>query len=144
MSRRLTAYRLAHERAGTEIHGAPLDPMLPPAALRGARSFYADSNAAPGEIRICQGTSCMLSGARDTLDRIGRNHPCRKVYCIGYCDQAPAALLPDGSPLTCATSDRIESALAATPSQPGIPDVRAECGAPIILERVARGDHAPR
>lgn len=147
MSRWLTAYRMAHERAlrggaGTEGHTAPSDPMLPAAALRGSHSFYADTSASPSEIRICQGTSCMLSGARDSLDKVGRHHACRKVYCIGYCDHAPAALLPDGRPVLRATPDLIESALAYPPSQPPLPDVRVECGAPIILERIVSGDHA--
>ncbi|GAB4585655.1 NADH-ubiquinone oxidoreductase-F iron-sulfur binding region domain-containing protein [Nocardia sp. IFM 10818] len=86
-----------------EIRPADVDEVadrsgLPPAAVAGSASFYADFTAPPGT-RICSGTGCFV--ARDGLPA----EPGPSVYCLGCCYAAPAALVggtlvagPDGSP----------------------------------------------
>ncbi len=142
MSRMPTAYRLAHERQNAGESADALDPAnaapaLPATTLRGAHSFYADAHTPTGAVRVCQGTSCVLAGAGEVHAKQARCSAVHTIYCAGYCDQSPVALLPDGRPLTRISGTLVESAVP-----PQVPDIRAECDRPIILERIVRGDHA--
>jgi len=72
---------------------------IPAASLRGTASFYADFVEPPG-VRTCDGTSCFLCCGKELREElVKRGAPCRGVYCLGYCDQSPVALAPDGLPL---------------------------------------------
>jgi NADH:ubiquinone oxidoreductase subunit F (NADH-binding) len=96
------------------------------------RSFYADLHTDPAAVRVCRGTSCELSGAASLFESYAARGSCRAVYCLGYCDRSPAALLPDG---------RI---VLAKPAQAGRPDplpaVRWLAREPLVTARLARGD----
>jgi NADH:ubiquinone oxidoreductase subunit F (NADH-binding) len=104
---------------------------VPPAALRGVESFYAELVADRGAIRVCHGTSCMLRGADALHASLARTQGCRTVYCIGYCDRSPAILRPD---------DRVELGAGNDPT--ARPDIRCRARAAIVTARIARGDHA--
>lgn len=60
------------------------------AEKRGADSFYADPVAEEGRARVCRGTACLLSGGRQP------ERGEQPVYCLGYCDRAPALLDAQG------------------------------------------------
>lgn len=93
---------------------------IPAADLRGTASFYADLVEPPG-VKTCDGTSCLLCGGkslREELEKEGA--PCRGVYCLGYCDQSPVALAPDGRPLSLGFK--------------GMPEIRS-CGRTAIITR---------
>lgn len=117
MSTRSRAYRATHKPEGAmesvipEFHAVAeergtLDQAavaelarrvsLPVAAVRGAVSSYDDSHVNPNAIRVCTGTSCMLSGGGEMLRELQKHYPCHGTYCLGYCDRAPAAMTSDG------------------------------------------------
>jgi NADH:ubiquinone oxidoreductase subunit F (NADH-binding) len=101
-------------------------------------SFYADLHANPTAVRVCRGTSCELAGARGVFESYAARGPCREVYCVGYCDRSPAALLSDGR---IALGDPCEKTHRRDPPAP-LPDVRAFGCAPLVTARIARGDFA--
>jgi NADH:ubiquinone oxidoreductase subunit F (NADH-binding) len=121
--------------------------LTPPDTLRGSprpaaareravASFYADLHADPAAVRACRGTSCELAGARDVFERYAAHGPCREVYCVGYCDRSPAALLPDGR---IALGDpSAQSGYREDP--PPLPSLRAFGREPLVGARLARGD----
>ncbi|MCC6971130.1 MAG: NAD(P)H-dependent oxidoreductase subunit E [Phycisphaerales bacterium] len=117
MSTRSRAYRATHQPDGAlhsvipEFHAVAeergkLDQAavaelarrvsLPVAAVRGAVSSYDDSNVNPNAIRVCTGTSCVLSGGGEVLRELQKHYPCHGTYCLGYCDRGPAAMTADG------------------------------------------------
>jgi NADH:ubiquinone oxidoreductase subunit F (NADH-binding) len=109
------------------------------AHVRAVRSFFADHRSA-GEVRICRGLSCSLNGASGLAQRLaGRGQAVRPVYCLGYCDRAPA-LLPPAGDVQCAASALAWPAPAA-PRAPGA-DVRAVSRRAVVTERIGRGSHA--
>lgn len=112
-------------------------PTRPPTAarLRAFESFYADLRAEPGAIRVCRGTSCELAGAAEMRSACAERGACRDVYCLGYCDRSPVALLPDGELLTKAAVDP-----DAPRDAPAAADVRCLAPTPLVTARVARGD----
>ena len=67
---------------------------LPEAAVRSIISYYADLHSEKADIRICQGTSCMLAGADQVRNKLEKNATCQGVYCLGYCDRSPVFLTP--------------------------------------------------
>jgi NADH:ubiquinone oxidoreductase subunit F (NADH-binding) len=110
-----------------------LEPLPSAARERSVRSFYADLHADPAAVRVCRGTSCELSGAAALFESFAARGPCRAVYCLGYCDRSPAALLPDG---------RIvlgEPAGMAEPRHP-LPAARSLARQPLVTTRLVRGD----
>jgi NADH:ubiquinone oxidoreductase subunit F (NADH-binding) len=110
--------------------------QVPSAAReRSVRSFYADLHADPAAVRVCRGTSCELSGAAALFESYAARGPCRAVYCLGYCDRSPAALLPDGRVVLA------EGAEKAEPRNP-LPTVRCLAREPLVTARLARGDFA--
>jgi NADH:ubiquinone oxidoreductase subunit F (NADH-binding)/NADH:ubiquinone oxidoreductase subunit E len=72
------------------------DVHLPVSAVRGALSSYSEVGHDPRAIRYCVGTSCALCGGDAIAEAFRRAGPARPVYCLGYCDRAPAAMLPNG------------------------------------------------
>jgi NADH:ubiquinone oxidoreductase subunit F (NADH-binding) len=103
---------------------------------RSVESFYTDLHTDPAAVRVCRGTSCELAGARRVFDRYAARGPCRAVYCVGYCDRSPAALLPDGRVVLGDPS--AESTQHEDP--PPIPTVRTFGREPLVTARIARGD----
>jgi NADH:ubiquinone oxidoreductase subunit F (NADH-binding)/NADH:ubiquinone oxidoreductase subunit E len=89
-----------HDRLRSQ--NLPLDPIsikhlaeevgLPESAVRSVISYYDDLHGEPAEIRICQGTSCLLAGADRLRSQLEKQHTCKGVYCLGYCDRSPAFL----------------------------------------------------
>jgi NADH-quinone oxidoreductase subunit F len=108
-----------------------------PAHARGVASFFADLHADPRALRVCRGTSCELAGAAALHEELARRGPCRTVYCVGYCHRSPAVLLPDGRVATGA--DAWSGEAGAAPEEP-LP--RCLARAPVVTERIGRGDFA--
>ncbi|MCY7371893.1 MAG: NAD(P)H-dependent oxidoreductase subunit E [Polaromonas sp.] len=71
---------------------------------------------APLTVRVCDGLSCEMAGARDLLDRLpallGREVRVLAAPCIGRCEQAPAAVVGQ-NPISNATCERIAEAVDA-------------------------------
>jgi NADH:ubiquinone oxidoreductase subunit E len=65
---------------------------LPEATVRSVISYYADLHGQQAQIRICQGTSCLLAGASQLKTNLAQKYTCKDVYCLGYCDRSPAFL----------------------------------------------------
>jgi NADH:ubiquinone oxidoreductase subunit F (NADH-binding) len=116
--------------------------MWPMQADRGARaqtravdSFFADRHADPAALRICEGTSCALAGAAELRSALAASGPCRRIYCAGYCDRSPVALLPDGRPVRLARAalgiERLELE--------SLPEIRSWTPRAVVTERVGRG-----
>jgi NADH:ubiquinone oxidoreductase subunit F (NADH-binding) len=102
---------------------------------RSVASFYADLLADPAAVRVCRGTSCELA-ARGVFEAYAARGPCRAVYCVGYCDRSPAALLPDGR--VALGDPSVESDDRDDPAP--LPAVRAFGCKPLVTARLARGD----
>jgi formate dehydrogenase len=80
-----------------------------------------DAQPAAMTVRVCDGLSCELAGAKDLLARLpailGRDDVrVIPAPCIGRCEQAPAAVV-DQNPVPFATTDRIAAAVQAQASQ---------------------------
>ncbi len=80
-----------------------------------------DAQPAAITVRVCDGLSCEMAGAKDLLARLpailGRDDV-RVIAapCIGRCEQAPAAVV-DQNPVPFATADRIAAVVQAQASQ---------------------------
>ncbi|MBL9119139.1 MAG: NAD(P)H-dependent oxidoreductase subunit E [Phycisphaerae bacterium] len=83
---------------------------LPVAAVRAALSSYSEVGHDPQAIRYCAGTSCALCGGDAIAESFRRIGPARPVYCLGYCDEAPAAMLPNGDVVAGLTPERCAGA----------------------------------
>jgi NADH:ubiquinone oxidoreductase subunit F (NADH-binding) len=102
---------------------------------RSLASFFADLHADAAAVRVCRGTSCELAGARRVFESHAARGSCRAVYCLGYCDRSPAALLPDGR---LALGDPGSPSYREDPEP--LPAVRALGREPLVTARIARGD----
>src|SRR5438093_3854068 len=77
-----------------------------------------EGEAAPPQltVRVCDGLSCELAGARALLDRLpallGRDVRVIAAPCIGRCEQAPAAVVGQ-NPVPRATCEAVASAVQA-------------------------------
>lgn len=109
---------------------------LPVAAVRGVISSYADLHADPGAVRVCHGTSCILTGAKDLSASLAKRRKCRHVYCVGYCDRSPALLMPDDRVAVRCSADDYESDSMPCPPPP---DVRCAAPQAIVTERLLQG-----
>ena len=71
---------------------------------------------APLTVRVCDGLSCEMAGARDLLARLpallGRDVRVIAAPCIGRCDQAPAAVVGQ-NPVPKATVETVSAAVTA-------------------------------
>ena len=112
-------------------------PIAPGSAHRRAvDSFFADSRLAPGAVRVCRGLSCALNGGGELGARVSL---CAPVYCLGYCDRAPALLLADGEVRCGADALAWPRRIAGGPSPV---DIRVVASRAIVTERIVRGSHA--
>ncbi|MFT5645156.1 MAG: NADH:ubiquinone oxidoreductase subunit F (NADH-binding) [Janthinobacterium sp.] len=96
---------------------------LPQAHVYEVASFYhhfdivKEGEVAPAAltVRVCDGLSCEMAGAKDLLDRLpallGREVRVLGVPCIGRCEQAPAAVVGQ-NPVPHASCERITEAVA--------------------------------
>lgn len=99
---------------------------MPPAALRGVLTSYADLHEAEAAHTVCRGTSCSLCTRADAKTDPGS----REAYCLGYCDRSPV-VLEHGVGVFGPGEEEPLSAL---------PDLRCLASEPIILRRLLRGD----
>ena len=94
---------------------------VPMAEVFEVASFYhhfevlRDGDAAPGlTVRVCDGLSCEMAGARDLLDRLpailGTGVRVIAAPCVGRCEQAPVAVVHQ-YPVPSATGERVAEAV---------------------------------
>jgi NADH:ubiquinone oxidoreductase subunit E len=113
------------------------DVHLPVAAVRGALSSYSEVGHDPSAIRYCAGTSCSLCGGDAIAEAFRRDGAARPVYCLGYCDRAPAAMLPNGevvadlTPRQCTAARRGE-----VPAAPPLMSIRSIARESIVTRRL--------
>jgi NADH:ubiquinone oxidoreductase subunit F (NADH-binding) len=132
----LTRHLEEHGPPGpAEIRDLAARLALPPAAVRGALSFFADLHREPhpgsGAPRFCRGTSCWLAreGGPGGPPAEGEG-----VYCLGFCDRSPARLLPDGGVELGGAADGAAQDLS------GPPAMRSLTAEPLVLRNALRGD----
>lgn len=106
-----------------------------------------DGEAGPGlTVRVCEGLSCEMAGARDLLARLpailGGDVKVIAAPCIGRCEQAPAVLAGQVA-VPLATPARVAQAVAGqpdpVPAAIGYDDYRAQ-GGYALATAVARGE----
>ncbi len=97
---------------------------MPQTAVYEVASFYhhfdivkeGDTAPAPLTVRVCDGLSCEMAGARDLLARLpvllGRAVRVLAAPCIGRCEQAPAAVVGQ-NPVPNATAQAIQAKVDA-------------------------------
>jgi NADH:ubiquinone oxidoreductase subunit F (NADH-binding) len=71
---------------------------VPEADVWGAARFYTLLARPDAGVRVCQGPTCQMFGAKEwlaELEAAGVKH--EAVSCLGQCDRAPTALVPDDS-----------------------------------------------
>jgi len=97
---------------------------LPQAAVYEVATFYhhfdvvkeGEAAAAALTVRVCDGLSCEMAGARDLLDKLpallGKDVRVIAAPCIGRCEQAPAAVVGQ-NPVPHASCDKIAAAVTA-------------------------------
>lgn len=112
---------------------------FPEASVRGAISFYTDLHSRKDAVRICQGTSCRVSGAAKLKSLFAEKTPCQDVYCLGYCDQSPAVLDASGQVFSGEEARRFAEG-RETPRAAQPPSVRSLSRTPLVLGRVMAGD----
>lgn len=95
-------------------------------AQRGSESFYADSAHMNASERRCRGLSCSLVPQEQT--EVANE---QAVYCLGYCDQSPVSLSPEGV---------IRAGAGAGP--PRVSAIRCAARTPVVTERLVAGDYA--
>lgn len=119
---------------------------MPAASVRAALSFYDDLHAPPDAVRVCDGTSCMLAGAEALHRAVEKKHPCRGVYCLGYCDRSPAMLDADDHVHARCEPDADAVSRAVDPGaveiQLAMPAIRCTASRPVVTQRIGKGDHA--
>jgi NADH:ubiquinone oxidoreductase subunit F (NADH-binding) len=108
---------------------------------RGVETFYADLIADPRQIRVCRGLSCELAGAGKLRARLSRDHPCRDVYCLGFCDHSPALLTSQGEARVGTQALSALPGSAAAPAELRV-DIRCAARVPVVTARIAAGSHA--
>jgi NADH:ubiquinone oxidoreductase subunit F (NADH-binding)/NADH:ubiquinone oxidoreductase subunit E len=113
---------------------------LPVAAVRGAASSFDEWSADPRGVRVCVGTSCMLAGGDELLRDVSREHACHPVYCLGYCDRSPVAMMPGGRVIPHASATSITMHGAGSPAHPAPPAVRCASRHAVVTARIG-GPH---
>ena len=113
------------------------DVHMPVAAVRGALSSYHDAHSAQGAVKVCAGTSCVLSGAGAVSRTLGERGTCQGVYCLGYCDRSPAAMSASGHVAAPVGAHDLDSLLDDQPiPQPPPPSIRNEARHAIVTARL--------
>lgn len=106
---------------------------------RAIESFFADVGRSPDTVRVCRGLSCALNGGSEVAARAAASGATEHVYCVGYCDRAPALLLPDDTVLC----GDVALAWPDGPRASGrAVDIRAVSRRAPVTERITRGSHA--
>jgi formate dehydrogenase len=111
-------YRALHER---HLVALAKEINVPMAEVYEVASFYhhfeilADGEAAAGlTVRVCDGLSCEMAGAKDLLQRLpallGTDVHVVAAPCVGRCEQAPVAVVHQ-CPVPLATVDRVVAAV---------------------------------
>ncbi len=123
-----------HAAALQELAG---DLHMPVAAVRGALSSFHDVHAATGAVRVCAGTSCVLSGAGSLHRALNERGTCEGVYCLGYCDRSPAAMTPSGLVAAPVGPNALDALLADRPlPHPPPPEIRNHARHAIVTARL--------
>jgi NADH:ubiquinone oxidoreductase subunit F (NADH-binding)/NADH:ubiquinone oxidoreductase subunit E len=133
------AFRGLHER---HLVALAREMNIPMAEVFEVASFYhhfeilqGDQAGAALTVRVCEGLSCELAGARDLLARLPGLLPGEvrviPAPCIGRCEQAPAMLVWHVAVPT-ATVDAAASAVAREQSKPLAEQGQAPAAAPVI------------
>lgn len=66
---------------------------VPEADVFGVGTFYTLLARPEVQLRICQGTSCMIAGAEQRIEAAAsQGRACEAVSCLGQCDRAPVAV----------------------------------------------------
>jgi bidirectional [NiFe] hydrogenase diaphorase subunit len=107
---------------------------VPVASLRGTLSSFSELHAPPDAIRVCAGTSCLLSGGLDVSKALSERGPCHPVYCLGYCDRSPVFLTSADEVVPLA--DRNAAAKGGPHPHPPPPSVRCVARVPIVTEHL--------
>jgi len=115
---------------------------LPPATVRGVRSFYDNLHTPPHGVRVCQGTSCALANSSAVYETLSENVPCTKAYCLGFCDRSPAVLRSNGTIAVDCTPDDILRTIDDNDRVAPQPDIRCAADRAIVTERIAKGSFA--
>jgi NADH:ubiquinone oxidoreductase subunit F (NADH-binding)/NADH:ubiquinone oxidoreductase subunit E len=123
---------------GTSLDASELKTLaeevgLPQATLRSVISYYADLHDEKADIRICQGTSCMLAGASELRTNLEQKYTCKGVYCLGYCDRSPAFLNAQEEIVFGRAAQGID-----LPIEPQPLSVRCLAREPIVTRRLAQ------
>ncbi len=122
------AYRCLHDR---HLVALALEMKIPMAEVYEVASFYHHFDVVRGQgavpqltVRVCEGLSCELAGAKDLLARLPAllgNADVRVIPapCLGRCEQAPVAVVHQ-NPVPVATADavvaRVNTASARHPT----------------------------
>ncbi len=117
-------YRALHERHLTAL---AKEINVPMAEVYEVASFYhhfevlADGEAAAGlTVRVCDGLSCEMAGAKDLLQRLpallGTEVHVIAAPCVGRCEQAPVAVVHQ-CPVPAATVERVVAAVQGCVSE---------------------------
>jgi NADH:ubiquinone oxidoreductase subunit F (NADH-binding)/NADH:ubiquinone oxidoreductase subunit E len=115
--------------------------QVPEATLRGVLSFYTDFQSKPGEVRVCQGTSCKLAGAAALASGLRSRFQCRDVYCLGHCDRSPAVLSEQDNVFTGDQAWALGSGTSeVTPAQEHRTSLRSLAPEPVVLRHVLKGN----
>jgi NADH:ubiquinone oxidoreductase subunit F (NADH-binding)/NADH:ubiquinone oxidoreductase subunit E len=144
-----------------DIHAIAQQTHQPEAAVYGVATFYGDLGLTPRgrtRVKVCKGTACFASchdqsaaWFEDALSlRVGQTSPdggisLEPVYCLGFCNHAPAALVNDTA-YAGLTEDRAQALCQAVRAgtAPPFPDAEAASRPPmrtyrapaIVLERL--------
>lgn len=105
---------------------------------RAVRSFFKIQGGRVSRVSVCRGLSCELNDAGAIKAALEARGGCETVYCLGFCDRAPAILLPDGVTLY---GEQARSWPQATPAAiTETVDIRAVSRHAVVTERLALGD----
>lgn len=105
---------------------------------RAVRSFFSIQGSRVSRVSVCRGLSCEMNGAAAITAALKERGGCETVYCLGFCDHAPAILLPEGVTL-CGEQARSWPQAALTAISETV-DIRAVSRHAVVTERLALGD----
>lgn len=108
---------------------------LPEATVRSVVSYYANLHKQQAQMRICQGTSCLLAGASQLRISLENKYICQEVYCLGYCDRSPAVLDAKEQVIFSTQAQALAEEQLATTVQQLQLSVRCLASEPIVTRR---------
>ncbi len=131
-ARVVTGNARARRQAADDLH-------LPVAAARGVLSSFDEVGVDPDAVRVCVGTSCLLSGGSAVSRELGAKHKCHPVYCLGYCDRAPAVMTPQGKVVLGTALHQVAGlAGGGEHSHPAPPSIRCTARHAVVTERIGK------